>query len=102
MIPQVTKPVDRKPNKSHQPKKLRRRGSDASSPISEPVPVDRGRIAIMPKGSSTSLLPSIILSSKTQYLATLYNALYASEEPFDDFTKSSPEFLKISRWAFEA
>ena len=31
----------------------------------------------------------------------LYCALYASEEPFDHFIKTSPKFLEISRQAFE-
>jgi hypothetical protein len=56
----------------------------------------------MPKGgNSLSLLPAILSSLKGKYLATLYCALYASEEPFDHFIKTSPKFLEISRQAFE-
>ena len=56
----------------------------------------------MPKGGNNlNLLPSAIASLKGKYLATLYNALYASEEPFDHFTKTSPAFLEISRQAFD-
>ena len=49
-----------------------------------------------------SLFPSIIASSKARYLATLCSALYASEEPFDDFVKSSSTFLNTSHKAFES
>ena len=47
------------------------------------------------------LLPSILSSLKGQYLATLYAALYTSEEPFDDFAKTSSKFLTISHQAFK-
>jgi hypothetical protein len=90
---QIAKPVD----KPRQHKKPTRRSSDASS-SSDECP---RRAAIMPKGgNSSNLLPSAIASLKGKYLATLYNALYASEEPFDHFTKTSPMFLKTSRQAF--
>jgi hypothetical protein len=57
----------------------------------------------MPKGGSNlSLLPLILSQSRSQYFATLLNALCASEKPFDDFQKFSPVFLKNSRTAFES
>jgi hypothetical protein len=57
----------------------------------------------MPKGSNKfTLLPSVILSSKRKYFATLCNALDASENPFDHFTKTSPKFLEISHHAFKS
>jgi len=57
----------------------------------------------MPKGGNNSnLLPSVLSSLKSKYLSTLFNALYASEEPFDHFTKTSPMFLKTSHQAFES
>jgi hypothetical protein len=62
--------------------------------------MDSGRNVIMPKGSSR--LSSVIESQKPAYLATLYNALYASEEPFDHFSKYSPVLLDISRKAFKS
>ena len=64
---------------------------------------DAGHNAVMPKGgSSLSQLPSILLELRLQYFATLLNALYASEKPFDDFQKFSPVFLKNSYTAFES
>ena len=57
----------------------------------------------MPKGGNKlNVLPSIILSSKTKYLAMLFSALDASEAPFNDFTKTSSQFLKISCQAFKS
>ena len=59
--------------------------------------------AIMPKGGNKlTMLPSPILSLKNIYLATIFNALDASEAPFDDFTKTSSHFLRISRQAFQS
>jgi hypothetical protein len=56
----------------------------------------------MPKGGNNlTLLPSMLSSSKSEYLSTLYSALYASEEPFQHFVKTSGMFLKISRKAFK-
>jgi hypothetical protein len=43
-------------------------------------------------GNKLAMLPSPILSLKNTYLATI----------FDDFTKTSPHFLKISRQAFQS
>jgi hypothetical protein len=64
---------------------------------------DAARNAIMPKGGNKlTMLPSPILSLKNVYLATIFNALDASEAPFDDFTKTSSHFLKISRQAFQS
>ncbi len=57
----------------------------------------------MPKGGNKlHALPSVILSLKPEYLTTIYNALDASEAPFDDFMKSLPHFLRISRQAFKS
>jgi hypothetical protein len=98
---QTTKPVDQGTKKPLQRKKPTRRGSDASDPALDSPP-DHGRAAIMPKGgNSLSLLPAVLSSLKGKYLATLYCALYASEEPFDHFVKTSPRFLEVSRQAFE-
>ena len=67
-----------------------------------PPPLDSGRNVLMPKGGNlNSLLPSVLLSLKAHYLSTLFCALYASEEPFDNFVKTSSSFLKISRTAFK-
>jgi hypothetical protein len=56
----------------------------------------------MPKGSNNlTLLPSMLSSSKSKYLSMLYSALYASEEPFQHFVKTSGMFLKISWKAFK-
>jgi hypothetical protein len=64
---------------------------------------DTARNAIMPKGGNKlTVLPSPILSLKNIYLATIFNALDASEAPFDDFTKTSSHFLRISRQAFQS
>jgi len=57
---------------------------------------------IMPKGNKLNILPSVILSLKVNYFMTIFNALDASEAPFDDFMKSSPQFLKISYQAFKS
>ena len=57
----------------------------------------------MPKGGNTvNAVPSFIGSLKSKYLATIFNALDASEAPFDDFTKTSPHLLRVSRRAFRA
>ena len=98
---QTTKPVDKGTKKLHQCKTPTRRDSDASDPALDSPP-DHGCAVIMPKGgNSLSLLPAILSSLKGKYLATLYYALYASEEPFNHFIKTSPKFLEISRQAFE-
>jgi hypothetical protein len=56
----------------------------------------------MPKdGNKLNALPSIIMSLKAEYLAIIFNALDASEAPFNDFMKYSSRFLKISRQAFK-
>lgn len=91
----VTKPA----NKASQLRKAstQPQASDASTTSRS----DTARNLIMPKGGNKlNVLPSIILSSKAEYLTTIFNALDASESPFDDFAKSSPHFLKISRRAF--
>ena len=81
--------------RASKPKKHTQRDSDAYHTDSSTHDI------IMPKGGHTvNLLPAIIMSSRGIYLATLFNALYASEEPFDGFAKSSPKFLDISRQAF--
>jgi hypothetical protein len=57
----------------------------------------------MPKGSNKlTMLPSPILSLKNIYLATIFNTLDVSEVPFDDFTKTSSHFLRISCQAFQS
>ena len=91
--------------RASKPKKLAQRNSDVDCTDldsgSEPSTRKSAHDAIMPKGGNTvNLLPSIIASSKAIYFATLLNALYASEEPFDDFVKTSPQFLMVSRKAF--
>ena len=99
---QTTKPVDQGVKKPHQRKKPTQQDSDASDPAPYSPP-DRGRTAIMPKGSNSSnLLPAVLSSLKTKYFTTLFCALYASEEPFDHFVKTSSVFLKTSCQAFES
>jgi hypothetical protein len=84
------------------------RAGNSRKPSSQPHDAstsraDAARNAIMPKGGNKlAMLPSPILSLKNTYLATIFNALDASEAPFDDFTKTSPHFLKISRQAFQS
>lgn len=52
---------------------------------------------LMPKGGNKlGSLPSIILSESNRYFATLFNALFASQNPFEDFKKTSTSFLTIS------
>ena len=98
---QTTKPVDKGTKKPRQRKMPTRRDSDVSDPALDSPP-DRGCAVIMPKGgNSLSLLPAVLSSLKGKYLAMLYCALYASEEPFDHFVKTSPKFLEISHQAFE-
>jgi hypothetical protein len=92
----VKKPSQRK-NKPRQP----RQDSDAST-ASESPESDTGRSAIMPKGRQLKNLPSVLLSQRTTYFATLFSALFASQEPFNHFTKTSPAFLTISRTAFKS
>ena len=63
--------------------------------------VDDGRNLLMPKGGQRlGSLPSVILSESNRYFATLFNALFASQNPFEDFKKTSISFLTISRTAF--
>jgi hypothetical protein len=81
------------------PTQRAQRVSDASNDEST---VDAGRNAIMPKGSKIGLLPSILLSLRSKYFVTLLAALFASEEPFDDFLKTSPVFLATCCTAFES
>jgi hypothetical protein len=93
----VTKPADK--GKANKPRKAstQPQASDASTTSRS----DSARNLIMPKGGNKlNVLPSIILSFKFEYLTTIFNALDASEAPFDNFTKTSPYFLKISRQAF--
>jgi hypothetical protein len=103
---QITKPMAQGISKPQHKKTTQqtRRASDASSTTPNSLsPVDAGRNALMPKGGNmNSLLPSILLSQKAQYLSTLFSALYSSEEPFNDFVKTSSPFLKISRNAFKS
>src|SRR5260370_1716729 len=64
--------------------------------------LDAGHDALILKGGNNpTLFSSILSSSKFEYLATLYSALYASEDPFNDFAKALSRFLKVSRKAFE-
>ena len=87
--------------KPRQRKMPTQQDSDASDPALDSPP-DHGHAVIMPKGgNSLSLLPAVLSSLKGKYLATLYCALYASEEPFNHFIKTSPKFLKISHQVFE-
>src|SRR5271170_1083606 len=94
-----TKPTDQEGSKWQQHQLSVQQASNASLESS----ADATRNAIMPKGvGPVTLLPSIILSSRTKYFATLLNALFASEEPFDHFLKTSSVFLDISRTAFKS
>lgn len=96
---QTNKPVDRKASKQYQRKKPA--GGRAQTAETESS-TDAGRNAIMPKGGSNlTQLPPIISALRSQYFATLLNALCTSERPFDDFQKFSPVFLRYSRTAFE-
>jgi hypothetical protein len=93
----VTKPADK--GKASKPQKTKPQASDTSTTSRS----DTARKLIMPKGGNKlHALPSIILSFKTEYLATIFSALDASEAPFNDFMKSSPHFLRISRRAFRS
>ena len=100
-----SKLVDKRTVKPPQQKlPARRPQARRSSGSSDDSRVASDRAAIMPKGTGSvkhGLLPPIIASLKARYLATLCSALYASEEPFDHFTKTSPEFLYASRQAFQ-
>jgi hypothetical protein len=96
----ITKSLEHETDKQ----KHKKRANDASraTPDSSQAS-DAGRNVIMPKGIGlNSLLPSILSSLKSQYICTLLSALYASEEPFDDFVKTSSSFLVISRKAFKS
>lgn len=99
---QVKKPVSRGDSKPYQRKKPAQQASTTETESS----TDAGRNAIMPKGgtrgSSLGRLPTILLTLRLHYFATLLNALCASERPFDDFQKLSPKFLSNSRTAFES
>ncbi|KAJ8473941.1 hypothetical protein ONZ45_g16112 [Pleurotus djamor] len=67
-----------------------------------PAPALAPPAFVMPKGGlSVKALPSEIFSSKDQYLAALYGALYASLDPFASFTVGSAAFLTVSRTAFK-
>lgn len=100
-----------KPRRKHPTQQTQQAGDASStapdsrshSPLdARPPPLDSGRNVLMPKGGNlNSLLPSVLLSLKAHYLSTLFCALYASEEPFDNFVKTSSSFLKISRTAFK-
>ena len=93
----VTKPADKgKARKASKPQK-----SSTQPQASDTSTADAARNLIMPKGGNKlNVLPSIILSLKVEYLTALFNALDASEAPFDNFMKTSPYFLRISRQAF--
>jgi hypothetical protein len=107
---QTTKPVDQGTTKARLHKgptwRARQATSDATHASDGESTVDRdaasGRNTIMPKGSKVGLLPSVLSSSKTKYFATLLAALFASEDPFDNFLKTSPAFLATCRTAFES
>jgi hypothetical protein len=56
----------------------------------------------MPKGGyKLGQLPSVIFSMRNKYFATLYDALFASQQPFEHFKKNSALFLAVSRRAFK-
>jgi hypothetical protein len=62
-----------------------------------------GRNKVMTKGGQVlGVLPSKIKSKLPKYIATLTCALYASEEPFGHFSKTSSKFLDLSRKAFDS
>ena len=95
----VTKPADKRKASKPQKPSTQRQASDASLTSRS----DTVRNLIMPKGGKTlNVLPSVILSLKTEYLTMIFNALDASEAPFDNFVKTSPHFLRISRQAFRS
>jgi hypothetical protein len=94
----VTKPANKGKASKPQKKSTRPRARDTTITSHS----DTARNLMMPKGGNTlNALPSFIRSFKLDYLATICNALDASEAPFDDFMKSSPHFIKISRQAFK-
>jgi hypothetical protein len=103
---QTTKPVDQGTSKARLRKgptwQARQAASDATHASDGESTLDAGRNTIMPKGSKVGLLPSVLSSKKTQYFATLLAALFASEDPFDNFLKTSPAFLATCCTAFES
>ena len=98
------KPVDRGTTKARQGKVRTRGARQVSEASTAETIVDHGtaRNAVMPKGSKIGLLPSALSSLRSRYFATLLAALFASEEPFDDFLKSSPTLLTTCCTAFES
>lgn len=83
---------------SNQPQESQARSSRSTDAS---VTVVDGRNPLMPKGGHRlGSLPSVILSESNRYFATLFNALFASQNPFEDFKKTSISFLTISRTAF--
>lgn len=97
----VTKPADKGLGKAAKLRKAstQPQASDASTTSRS----DAARNLIMPKGGNKlNALPPIIMSLKFEYLTIIFNALDASEAPFDDFMKYSPRFLKFSRQAFRS
>jgi hypothetical protein len=99
----MMRPVYKADGSKPKPQKKSTQRSRQARDISATPPLETGRNAIMPKGSNKlTLLPSVILSLKKKYFATLFSALDASERPFDHFTKTSPKLLEVSRQAFKS
>jgi hypothetical protein len=76
---------------------------DASIPKASAIqPVPTVPAFEMPKGGTKlGQLPSVIFSMRNRYFSTLYNALFASQQPFEHFKKNSALFLAVSRKAFK-
>jgi len=56
----------------------------------------------MPKGGKIGLLPSRLLSLRSKYFAMLLAALFASQEPSNDFLKTLPTFLATCYTMFKS
>jgi hypothetical protein len=96
------KPVDEGTSKARQRKGPTQQARQVSNTSTADSVAEAGRNAVMPKGSKIGLLPSNLLSSRSKYFATLLAALFASEEPFDNFLKTSSTFLTTCCTAFKS